>query len=693
MARNEVTLKVSADGKPLDELLSKLEKLVDLEEETNRIVIKPDVDSGELNGLINDFVEVKETTEQPVQPKFETGGLTRGIADFGTKANTVFSNIGSRCESLGSKFSNLSSSMGSLMAGIGLAELATKAWEGATEKQTNQLLLARKYGTTAANDISDAISSAVTKTPGDDAFLTSMLSNASLKAKMTKKDLDAMAASIADYQTMSKASGSNTYEAQGEIRNYLMTGETGRIKDTPLAPYLKELESADTVTDRVTALNKALNELGYSGASGMASAENSMETFKGTFQNALASVGQAFLPAIQGLLDGFLKLDGLLGGNLSKGLIVVGGGFAAIVAGAGALGVILPAIGNGFRAIGTGIDILTKGPQIIKGLVQGFQSFKEVITLVREAETLGEGINAAYSASLGAEAAAADGAGASTGLFASMEWSALIPILLVIAAIIALVAILWYLYNNNEQVRQAIDGLIASLQQFAMEIWNALQPVIQFAQQAVQWFIWLWSQIQPVLQLLFSFIMNIFALIFVGAIIHVTNIVNGIRAGFQLLVNGVRIIFMAVWAVISAAVGVWNGIVGRVRSIVSNITSAFNTIKSRISSALSGVYNAIAGPFQRAYNTVKPIIDAIKGGADAIGGAISWITGSGGIVTGSAGITTGGFGNSDVVSNIRNNIGGTTNINVSGIIEESAGEYIVSKVNDELYKQRVTRGL
>lgn len=694
MARNEVTLKVSADSKPLDELLSKLEEIVDLEEETNQLVIKPDVDSGELENLLNEFVEVKEVGEQPVTPKIETGGITKGIADFGSKANSVFSNIGSRCDALGSKFSNLASGMGSLMAGIGLAEMATQAWEGATEKQTNQLLLARKYGTTAANDISDAISSAVTKTPGDDAFLTSMLSNASLKAKMTKKDLDAMAASIADYQTMSKASGSNTFEAQGEIRNYLMTGETGRMKDTPLSGYLKELESADTVTERVTALNKALNELGYSGASGMASAENSMETFKGTLQNALASVGQMFLPAIQGLLDGFLSLDNALGGNLAKSLIVVGGGFATIVAGAGALGAVLPAIGSGFRAIGTGIDLLSKGPAILSYMVKGMGEFRAVINAVREAESVGAAVKAAYNVVTNAETVANTANEASFWSLAASELAALWPILAVIAAIVALVAILWYLYNNNEQVRQAIDGLIQALQQFAGEIWNALQPVIQFAQQAVQWFIWLWSQIQPVLQMLFSFVMNIFGQIFVLLIARVTNIVNGVRNGFQLLVTIVRTVFAAVWAVISAAVALWNTIVGRVRSIVNSITGAWNSITGKISSALGGVYNAIASPFQRAYNTVKPLIDAISSGASAIGGALSAVgLGSAGIVTGSAGITTGGFGNSDLVGNIRNNIGGTTNINVSGIIEESAGEYIVNKVNDELYKQRVTRGL
>lgn len=416
-------------------------------------------------------------------------GLTQSFGDFGSKVGSSFDSIGARCDKLGEKFSNLSSNMGSIIAGIGLAEMATSAWEGATEKQTNQILLARKYGTASAEEITNSINSAVTKTPGDDAFLTSMLSNASLKAKMTKKDLDDMASSIADYQVMSKASGSSTFEAQGEIRNYLMTGETGRMKDSPLAPYLKDLEGADTVTERVKVLNDALNELGYSGASGMSSAANSMETFSGTMQNALTQVGMMFLPIIQSILDKFLEFDDALGGNLSKSIVIVGGGLATIVAGAGALGAILPAVAGGFRAIGTGIDILTKGPQIIKGLISGFQSFQEVITLVREAESLSAGINAAYSASLGAEAVAADTAGASTGFLASMEWSALIPILLVVGAIALLIGALWYLYNNNETVRQSIDWLIQQFQLFVGGLLQVGQTIASFVSNSISAFL------------------------------------------------------------------------------------------------------------------------------------------------------------------------------------------------------------
>ena len=699
MVEKQVKIKTTTDPKALDALLEKLEKTVDLEEETGKITIKPDADTGEIEALLDSLVEVQEVANKPIKPDIEVGGLTRGIGDFGSKAGSVFEGIGSRCDSLGEKFSNLSSTMGGIVAGIGLAEMATSAWEGATEKQTNQLLLSRKYGDSAAQDISDAISSAVTKTPGDDQFLSSMLSNASLKEKMDSQQLDAMASSIADYQTMSKASGSSTFEAQGEIRNYLMTGETGRMKDTPLSQYMDELEGASTVTERVDALNQALDELGYSGASGMSSAANSMETFKGTIQNALSSVGMAFLPAIQGLLDKFLALDDALGGNLSKGLVIVGGGFAAIVAGAGALGAILPAIGNGFKAIGTGIDILTKGPQIVKGLISGFQSFSEVITIMREAESLGAGINAVYSASLEAEGVAAATATEPTAGLAVAENSLLLPILLVIAAIVALVAILWYLYNNNEQVRQAVDQLIVAIKQFMAAVWEAIQPVIQFVQQAIAKFMEMLPGIQAALQPVFDFIMDILAQLFVLGINHVTNLVTTMTVIFQTLAPMIQSVFSTVWSIISGAISTWNQATTKAREIRDGIMNAFSGISGKVQSAFSGVTNAITQPFQSAYNTVKPLIDSIKWAVDNMGllGSSGIDVGSAGVTVGSAGISAGsvngiGSANSNLMSNVSTS-GGTTNISLNGIIEESAGEFIVRKINDEIYRQNVLRGL
>ena len=95
-----------------------------------------------------------------------------------------------------------------------------------------------------------------------------------------------------------------------------------------------------------------------------------------------------------------------------------------------------------------------------------------------------------------------------------------------------------------------------------------------------------------------------------------------------------------------------------------------------------------------AYNTLKPIIDNIKNAYNMLMG----IGGSAGITTGSAGISMGGVNsigsaNSTLINNISNATGGRPNIIMNGIIEESAGEFIVRKLDEEIYKQNVIRGV
>ena len=82
---------------------------------------------------------------------------------------------------------------------------------------------------------------------------------------------------------------------------------------------------------------------------------------------------------------------------------------------------------------------------------------------------------------------------------------------------------------------------------------------------------------------------------------------------------------------------------------------------------------------------------------NSVAGSSGIIPGSAGVVLGSAGIVSGdvsslGNANSSLMTNTTN-VGGTTNIQLNGIIEESAGDFIVRKLNDELYKQRVVRGI
>ena len=225
------------------------------------------------------------------------------------------------------------------------------------------------------------------------------------------------------------------------------------------------------------------------------------------------------------------------------------------------------------------------------------------------------------------------------------------PIVLIVLALIALAAALIWAYYNVDWFRAMVDNAWASIQTFGQQI--------------------------------YSFI--------AGAL---TGLKNAIVAVGTFLIGRINATFSAVWGIISGAMNLWNQASAKAREIANAIAQAFNGVKGRIQGAFNGVTNAITAPFMSAYNTLKPIIDNIKSAYNML----TSLGGSAGIVTGSAGISMGGVSgignaNSNLISTVNNSIGGSPNIVFNGIIEESAGDFIVRKLNDELYKQNVLRGV
>ena len=225
------------------------------------------------------------------------------------------------------------------------------------------------------------------------------------------------------------------------------------------------------------------------------------------------------------------------------------------------------------------------------------------------------------------------------------------PIVLVVIALVALAAALIWAYQNVDWFRAMVDNAWASIQVWGQQIYSFIAGALTGLKNAIM--------------VAWNFIVNI-----------ITNAFNNIR----------NIIF--------TGINYWNLATAKAQQIANGIRDAFNGIKGQVQSAFNGVTNAITAPFQSAYNTLKPIIDNIKAAWDMLMG----IGGSAGITTGSAGISMGsvsgiGSANTNLISNISNATGGRPNIVLNGIIEESAGDFIVRKLNDELYKQNVLRGI
>jgi hypothetical protein len=224
------------------------------------------------------------------------------------------------------------------------------------------------------------------------------------------------------------------------------------------------------------------------------------------------------------------------------------------------------------------------------------------------------------------------------------------PIILVVIALIALAAALIWAYQNVDWFRAMVDNAWASIVTFGQQLYSFISGALQ-------------------------------------------GLVNAITAVGAWLVARVQASFSAIWSIISAAMNLWNQATAKARSIATAIGNAFSGVRGTIQGAFNGVTHAITAPFQSAYNTLKPIIDNIKAAWDMLMG----IGGSAGITTGSAGISMGsvngiGSANTNLISNI-NNATGSPNIVLNGIIEESAGDFIVRKLSDEIYKQNVLRGV
>lgn len=672
MAEYELNLKTNADASALDELLEKLQQLTEVEQETGEIIISPEADTAEVDELANSLFEVSKAEEEVKDKASETAGEIDIMAD----AISAAASLG-----LAAEFQNTANAADNY--NVSMAALNTVAANNGI----------------AMDNISSSISRVTDATTISGGQARSFFS---LMMNMGVTSTDALADSLIYLQGQSAITGSSVEQMESKLTRLANSDTLGSRQLVALGLSLEQLAEANHTTteqissdwanmsadERLTALNNAM-------------AENSglVEEMNNTTSGQLAELGQAWAgleidvgqstssvnQAVLGMATGALTTlrDNLR--NIPFASTFLGGALAA------------GSLATGMKPALDTFNTLSRSVGTVGSMMRGFAS---AINIVRSAESAGAAIKGVYNAALGVEATATAAKGtadaAATGPTAGLavaENALLWPVLAVTAAILILIGILYYLYNNNEQVRQAVDQLVATMQSFINIVWAAIQPIIQFVQQAIAYFMTLLPGVQSALQPVFDFITAILAQGFITWINNVRLIVLTMISVFQLLVGRIQAIFNAVWNVISAAMSVWNQASSKAREISNAITSAFSGVTGRIQSAFSGVSNAITAPFQSAYNTLKPIIDNIKAAWDMLNGI-----GSSGVDVGSAGVSVGSAGinlgnaNTSLMSTV-SNTNGTTNISLNGIIEESAGDFIVRKLNDELYKQRVIRGV
>lgn len=485
-------------------------------------------------------------------------------------------------------------------------------------------------------------------------------------AGITNADL--LSSSFQSLAGQSYQTGIGIDTMENAVRKMVMSGNAGQMSLQRLGITTEDLATAMGVTKdeakeafealtpegRLEAITKAMGD----GKEANEMYKNSYEGLKNQAMTAMSglmgAIGQGILPVINPLIQqatGFVKGFTSAFQGLPGPVQAVVGGFGGFIAVGTAVIGTMGLVGQVGSGVVSGLKSMKSGYDTVRGAMGTARAMMDAL---RNSESISQGVRAALAIATGAEATAEGGAtaaksaaiGPTTGL-AIAENSLLWPLLLIVGAVVAVIAVMWYLYNTNETVRNGINWLIAQIQGFVNMLIPAAQGILTFVTTAV-------SNIGR----LPGMVWNIF----------------------------LRVVsFVGQWAGSMVSRGV-----SAASNFVNQVAGVFGGIVGRITGALSGVVNAITKPFRDAWNYVKPYVDKIQQGLDFIN-PFKGFEGYGSFDTGYSGVND-TLNNS--ISNIANNSSNSMVVNntFNGLVEESAADYIVGAVNDRLRREKLLKG-
>ena len=552
MADKEVTVKVTTetDISSLEELDAKLDEIADKE----GVEVTVDADSS----------SVEEATDKTTELEDELSNVDGTVVTPEVDTSSIDDAKG-KLDETASSMDNLTTAAAGLAATAGVEQMAVTADNINTS--WNRLDLTFQGTGVSMDTLKEKATSAGAATGRSGGVIRDYFNQMGIagvtNAQLLESSFEALSGKA--YQT-----NQSIESMEGRLQRMVMTGNASGMSLQRLGIDAQDLASAMGVSadqvseafkkmtpeERLQAITKAMGD----GAKANDMYKNSYQGLKDQANAAMAglmgAVGQAILPVVVPALKAATTVIKML----TDGFKALPGPVQAIIGGIGGAVAVFTAL----------VGVVGIAGQVIGGLKSGIEVIRE-LSAVRKVMTA---INTALAAS---------------------EWATLGPILLIVAAVVALIAVLGYLYFNNEQVRAAIDGLGQTLMWIGEVIWNNVVG-------AIQWLMDLFTQFTSQIGL------------------DTSNWIQAVL-GFILFIPTLPLqLGIALANAIAKTLGFGNNFVQNMISSASRAVSGFLSYIQQLPGIVMGEFNRVLGLVNdfinslpsRVWDMGQAIIDALK---------------------------------------------------------------------------------
>ncbi|MGX7202396.1 tape measure protein [Enterococcus plantarum] len=224
-------------------------------------------------------------------------------------------------------------------------------------------------------------------------------------------------------------------------------------------------------------------------------------------------------------------------------------------------GAIIAAVPPALKMISDLINTIKPFTPVILGLIAAYTTYQSVMSVARTAQAAYNGALAITNALLNAN-----------------------PIGLIITAVILLVGTIVYLWNTNEDFRNAVINIWKSI---TATISNAADAVVKAWDATVQWFSDMWKGLQDTAK---------------NAAEGIKEVWSNIMGWFSNQFKGIQ----------DAAVGLWNGTKETASAAVEGIKNAWAVVKQWFADLWAGAISTASGLIDGIMQYVSPLVYGVK---------------------------------------------------------------------------------